>query len=181
MSPPPPSNATFLGHNSLIKAVAFSPDGKWLVSIGADRMVRVYDAQTGAVRQASGPSRGELFCLAFHPDSKSIAVGSGDPNTARLLSVGDGSERLSYEGHNKQILSVAFSPDGKRLATGSEDASIRLWDVASGQPLRVLQGGHSGGVACLAFSPDGQTLASGSMDQTVRSVGRGQRRAISSS
>src|SRR5262249_23479635 len=136
------------GHNQAVKAVAFSADGKWLASIGGDHIVRLYDAQRWNVRWASSPMPGDLHCLAFHPDSKSLAVGSGNPDKARLLSVRDGSERLSYEGHSKPVISVAFSPDGKRLATGSDDTSIRLWDTATGQPLRALQGGHSGGVTC---------------------------------
>ncbi len=138
--------------------VLFQPGAAWAQPT-AEPMIRI-----------KGPfNSGIVYSVAFSPDGKILASGSGD-NTIRLWDVRTGRLIRFFTGHGERVNSVAFSPDGKTLASGSADHSIKLWDVGAGKIIRLFNG-HSSSVYSVAFSPDGKTLASagdGGNDSSIR-------------
>ncbi len=110
--------------------------------------------------------RDRVISVAFSPDGRIAATGSGD-TSARLWDVETGAERFHLTGHSDAVWIVAFSPDGSLLATGSADATIKLWSVETGRLLRTLER-HTNQVRDLRFSPDGRLLLSGAFDSTAK-------------
>ncbi len=158
--------STLKGHENWVCAIAFSSDGKRLLSGSADRMIKLWDVETSECLQTFAGHGNWVMSVVFSPDGKLLASGSAD-RTIKLWDVKTGECLQTLEGHKHGVWSVAFSPDGKTLASASADRTIRLWDVRTGECVRSLKG-HEHGVWSIAFSPDGKTLASGSADQTVR-------------
>lgn len=156
-----------------IHGLAFSPDGRHILSGGRDGLLRLWEVPMSAPAAAPSPSslvceiESRVWALAFAPDGRTLAMGSGD-GVVRLWERWEGRwrEGAALKGHDADVRSLAFSPDGTALASGSFDATARLWDPATGRRLALLKG-HRDTVNGVAFSPDGTTLASASLDGTV--------------
>jgi WD40 repeat protein len=155
----------FDGHTDQVLGVAFTPDGKHLVSASGDRTLRAWEAQGGKeLRKLEGHTKG-VWGLAVSPDGKRVASGGWD-GTVRLWDFESGKELMKFEGHEGWVMSVAFSPDGRRVLSGGADKTARLWDVEGGKELRKFDG-HASMVVRVDFSPDGKRALSGSGTQMV--------------
>ncbi|KAH6707609.1 hypothetical protein BKA61DRAFT_420165, partial [Leptodontidium sp. MPI-SDFR-AT-0119] len=114
---------TLEGHSDWVNSVAFSPDGKKLVSSSDDQMVRLWDATTGAALQTLEGHSGWVTSVAFSPDSKQVVSGSTD-RIIRLWDATTGAVLQTLKGHSDWVNSVAFSPDGKQVVSGSKDGTM---------------------------------------------------------
>ncbi len=150
-----------------ISALAFSPDGKKLVSGTMGGKVQMWDAETGvelapffAGKEGVG-YRDPITTFAFPSDSRRIAVGS--ERKIRLLG---GSKQPQLKDVPRGAKSLVFSPDDTVLLAGLRNGSIELFDMATGEKISTLNG-HTSIVETLVFSPDGKTLVSTGQDGTI--------------
>jgi WD40 repeat protein len=155
----------FQGHIDRIRSVAFSRDGKSIISSSYDQTVKFWDSMSGEERLRLSYTS-HISSVAFSPDDARVVSGSGD-GVVRVLDSKSGTALLTLVGHTDDISSVAFSPDGASIVSGSWDMDVRVWDNASGNPLLIMED-HTSNVSSVAFSPDGASIVSGSWDMSVR-------------
>jgi WD40 repeat protein/tRNA A-37 threonylcarbamoyl transferase component Bud32 len=155
-------------------SVAFSPDGRRLVSGTGDGQVHVWDARTRQhIFALKGYSGGDNS-VAFSPDGRLIA--SSRPSAysrdraypageVKVWNADSGQEVLTLGGDSGTGTGLAFSPDSKRIAGGSMDKTVKVWDILSGQEIYNLRGDSDS--RCVAWSHDGRQIASGSDGGTI--------------
>jgi RNA polymerase sigma factor (sigma-70 family) len=160
---------TLTGHQEMVWAAAFSPDGKTLATVSGlynrPGELIFWDAATGKERLRTGGEKG-IRSLAFSPDSQTLATADYYSNTVKLRDPVSGAVRLVIDTVRPNN-AVAFSPDSKTLAVGILERSAVLYDVATGKELRRFEG-HTDWVPHVAFSPDGKILATGGRDTTAK-------------
>lgn len=133
---------TITRHSGSAYGVAASPDGRLLVSVGADGKLRVAEIATGA--QLAAVHIGGTFnrTTAFSPDGQRVLGGC---KTLSVFDAATAKKVATLKGHKHEVNAARFSPDGTRIATGSgenwtpADHSVRIWDAASGAEQRRIK------------------------------------------
>ncbi len=168
------------GHMAIVSSVVFTPDGKFVVSAGDDKVIRIWDWRAGkTVRILRGEARpgdeGKIYAIALSPDGHWLAAGGWTSNNEiRLYDFNTGELRGLFKGHTNVVHSLAFSPNSKRLISGSSDKDAIIWEVETRQVLHRLKG-HENSVYAVGFTNDGIRAVTGSFDKTLRiwNVARG--------
>ena len=144
-------------------ALALSPKGDLLFSLGREGKLRIEEVATGVELLRQQFPKDVMAALAISPDGLTLAIGSG-PNTHKLFlwKWQTGEEPRALKAPRYSGRSLAFSPDGKWLADcGQSEPTVRVWDATSGRLLLNLElpDHEHYWLHDLAFSPDGKVLA----------------------
>lgn len=161
-------------HNGSVTQALFTPDSKRLVTISADKTIRIWDIASresvALFRMPTGPGQdGELHAAALSADGKYLAVGGtgfvdGVKRRAPIYIVDLEAGRIVkvLEGHTDTVRSLSISADGKRLISGANDQTARLWDVVNAKSIRVItreskkKKSTPGAFVRVAMAPDGR-------------------------
>ena len=155
-----------LVHGGSVQAVAFSPDGRRVVTGAVDGKARIWDTVTGSPIGSVLQHEGAISGLSFSPDGTRVLTASSDW-TARLWDATSGAPLEIIFRHRYSISSATFSADGRQVVTTSNDSSATVWDAATGRPIAgPLK--HEEPIDSAAFSPDGALVVTAGSDRTAR-------------
>ena len=163
-----------VGHQQGISALAFTPDGKGVISASHDATLRFWDAagkETRKVPLGTDESlawRGSApYNVVFSPDGRLLLAAT--TGGVGLLDTGCGREacRLA-DGFAGGRVAAAFSPDGRLLLSTTQniqnagkavEPEVRLYDVASAKVVRAFEGSAGKNLPAVAYAPDGRSVA----------------------
>jgi WD40 repeat protein len=144
---------------SSVSSLAFSPDGRLLVTTSADHLVRVWDVVANRLLWVSpGAPIGFMRDVAFSPDGGKIAAVADDANVY-VWDVSTGNLSNIFEDTLMASFGLAFTKDGKHLMVGGASSGIFLLNLSTGTVERTL-GRDRNVVASLKLSPRGDMVAS---------------------
>jgi WD40 repeat protein len=158
---------TLQGHTAAVTSLAFSPDGKYLVSGSRDGTIRMWEVRHLREIAMLGPEGSPVNGVSYSPDGGQLISAANDGvhiwDTTRMA------ELATLKGHARPVNACAFSPDGQKIVSASDDAALKLWDAEDGREILTLKG-HTGSVRACAFSSDGSRIVSagGSLDRTLK-------------
>lgn len=157
----------FEGHSGGVTALAYSEDGRVLVTAGKDATLKVWNASSSALVRTIELDDGAAVALAL---SGPRAV-TGHADGAVVVWDFEKAEKVaSFKRNGAEVWSVTFAGSQNRVAASSHDWKVTLWDTANpAQPVHVLDA-HDSAAQAVAFfaSPNGPMLATGGADKTVK-------------
>uniref|UniRef100_UPI003AAAA85B PWP2 small subunit processome component n=1 Tax=Centroberyx gerrardi TaxID=166262 RepID=UPI003AAAA85B len=156
------------GHFNNMAALAYSPDGQYIVTGGDDSKVKVWNTNSGLCFVTFTEHTSSVTNVTF-TSSGFVIVSASLDGTVRAFDLHRYRNFRTFTSPRPaQFSSLAVDVSGELVSAGAQDSfEIFIWSMQTGRLLEVL-GGHEGPVSCLCFSPVQSILASASWDRTVR-------------
>lgn len=154
-----------VGHTGTVTALTYSPDGRSIISAGADATVRIWTATSGLLARVIPLDHGAATTIAVQGDR--VATGHADGYIA-VWDMSTGHKLADLRRNEAAIWSLVFTDVQGRLVAAGHDWKVSLWDLRTpAAPIHIFDG-HENAVQAVAFSAQGPYLASGAADRTVR-------------
>ena len=171
------------GHETWARGIAFSNDGKTVVTSGYDdRLIwwNARDEQPKPVRTVVAHD-GWIRSIAVSPDGKWLVSGAND-RLLKLWDMQEGKLIRQFSGHESHVYSTLFHPDGQHLLSGDLKGQVKQWEISSGKLIRTFdgkalhtynggQGVDYGGVRSMSLSPDKKFLACAGLHKATNPLG----------
>jgi|GEM_PF-6306032 len=141
--------------------IDFTPDGKYLASLGIDDHLKIWDVETGQIfKDYTGDKY--IEDVKFSPDGKLLATVSGPGIILLDWRTGEKVKQLLGKGGSP----IVFSLDGRFIVSTCADQTIKLWDITQEKEIRTFFG-HSDNPLTTAISPDNKIVVTGGYDHVI--------------
>jgi WD40 repeat protein len=149
-------NFAFVKHDHLVSAVSYSPDGRFIATVGWDSTARLWDSRTADLVCPALKHGGTVQTAQFRSDGQQFVTASAD-KSARIWDARTGQQVAEPLRHETGLYEARMSPSGERLVTVSESNTAWLWEVRVLRPLTALRY-HTHNPSFVRVSPDGERV-----------------------
>lgn len=149
-------------HDSAVRKLAISPNGRQLVSADSHGTLYLWDLETFKSQKILEKPASIISDVAYSPTGSQIVIAA----SGELFIWDVASAEITCHISHPSAMALTMHPQKPLVATGGAEGQIRLWNLPEGTLLDTLSA-HRKAVTSLSFSPDGNWLASGSADGTV--------------
>lgn len=148
-----------------VEAVAFSPDDRYLATVGDDAVVRIYNLRNGNYTVV-GHYPGSMNDVDFSSDGRLLAA-AGFAGQITVWNLEQ--HKVAYSTpQGAWIQTLRFSPDGKTIAAGNSSGDVEFWDADTGRRLPLQLATVGGSVNSLSFDPSGTRLTTTNGNGSIR-------------
>ncbi len=151
-----------LRQNISVRSLAYSPNGKHILTGGNDGTLRLWNKETDQLIHSFKGHPETVFAVGFGKQGSFFFSGSQD-HSIKLWNLDSAELLRTLDGHQGSVNSIAVAPDGEHLISASSDNSLKIWHAKSGKLVRTLHG-HSAAVVRVKVSREENLFVSGSQD-----------------
>lgn len=152
-------------HRGAANAIAFTTDGRSIVTTGTDGTLKVWNAATGSNVRTIDLPEGQATAMAVL--GRRALTGHGDGRLT-LWDIDTGQRIAAFRRSDAGITAVGFAREGERLISSSSDATLTMWDPGAPQTPVAIVEAHDGPVTAVAYAERGPFIATGGEDNAVR-------------
>eukprot|EP00043_Microstomoeca_roanoka_P018191 m.193333 g.193333 ORF g.193333 m.193333 type:complete len:554 (+) comp16779_c8_seq2:134-1795(+) len=167
---------TYHGHTAGVRDICFNRDGSRFVSCGYDKVIRLWDTETGACL-GHYTNRHVAYCVKFHPneDKQHLFVAGTSDKKIICWDTNTGEIVQEYDRHLGAVNTVTFVEDGTRMVTTSDDKSLRVWEWDIPVDIKYIADPSMHSMPSVAVHPGGKYLVAQSMDNQILTFGASDR------
>lgn len=158
----------FLGHQSWVTSITYSPDGKSIASSSTDNRIHIWEHETGKQIKVLEMHVSRRTVLRYSPDSRRLAAATDSGNSGIYIwdcSTWKCAEILKKE--YQSICAIDWAPNGEQIVCAPSGNDLLIVDSKTGHVVRHLKGAHESNFDVL-YSPDGETVTSICWDSIIR-------------
>ena len=156
---------SFVGHKNWLKSVRFSHDSETIATGGYDKSLKIWDLETGKMKQEFMDHKGVVNAVRYLPDNNCLASCSED-KTIRIYDLRISTLLQFYTGHYGAVNDISFHNSGHYMVSVSKDSYAKLWDLRNGRPMYKIEA-HQDSVNCCQFAYRGDTFLTGGSDKGI--------------
>jgi len=154
------------GHQGWVRTVDVDPSNEWFATGATDRMIKIWDLASGALRVTLVGHTHNVRAVRVHPQLKYL-FSVGEDNMVKCWDLEANKVIRHYHGHVGGVYCLDVHPTEHLLFTGSRDTTVRMWDIRTRECVHVLSG-HTHTVQSVRSQSSAPEVISGSTDATVR-------------
>jgi formylglycine-generating enzyme required for sulfatase activity len=154
------------GQEHNINTIAYSFDGKKIITANQDATAKIWDAEKGKLLATLSSHQDVLTSASFSPNGQYIATTSND-NSLKIWKADNLQLLYTLEADSQQAYFADFSSDSEKIVSIGHDQIVKIWEVKTGKQLFAFKE-HTSTVKMAKFSSDGKYLATSSFDHSVR-------------
>jgi len=146
------------GHTDDVSSVAFSPDGKHVLTGSHDQTARIWDVISGREILRLSDHDDWVTSAVYSPDGRFVATGTLG-STITIFSAESGDLVRKIDGGGRFIVSVAYITDGSRIVSADGNGDLAVWSASNGREIRRFH--IDAEISAMAVSPDGNSVSLG--------------------